>query len=134
MKLVFVYRNGKTFTARNVEDLHVVTGGGNVTGINYVRTLDFETYQQTGDMKKLDKDAGLLIRREGDQRWQEASETVSIRVDKAQLSYIIVEEKLAYTDLVGLFGDVSNRNMVSVIPCLDYYTAENIADVLKTIS
>ena len=34
MKLVFVYRNGKTFTARNVEDLHVVTGGGNVTGIN----------------------------------------------------------------------------------------------------
>lgn len=134
MKLVFVYRNGKTFTARNVEDLHVVTGGGNVTGINYIRNLDFETYQQTGDTKKLDKDAGLLIRRYGEQRWQEASETVSIRVDKAQLSYIIVEEKLAYTDLVGLFGDVSNRNMVSVIPCLDYYTAENIADVLKTIS
>ena len=85
-------------------------------------------------MKKLDKDAGLLIRREGDQRWQVASEAVSIRVDKAQLSYIIVEEKLVYTDLVGLFGDVSNRNMVSVIPCLDSYTAENIADVLKTIS
>lgn len=134
MKLVFVYRNGKTFTARNVVDLHVVTGGGNVTGINYVRNMDFEAYQQTGDMKKLDKDAGLLVRRNGDQRWQESNESVSIRVDKAQLSYVIVEEKLVYTDLVGLFGDVSNRNMVSVIPCLDSYTAENIADVLKTIS
>lgn len=134
MKLIFVYRNGKTFTARNVVDLHVVTGGGNVTGINYVRNIDFEAYQQTGDMKKLDKDAGLLVRRNGDQRWQEANESVSIRVDKAQLSYVIVEEKLVYTDLVGLFGDVSNRNMVSVIPCLDSYTAENIADVLKTIS
>lgn len=134
MKLVFVYRNGKTFTARNVVDLHVVTGGGNVTGINYVRNIDFEAYQQTGDTKTLDKDAGLLIRRCGQQRWQESHESVSIRVDKAQLSYIIVEEKLVYTDLVGLFGDVSNRNMVSVIPCLDSYTAENIADVLKTIS
>lgn len=134
MKLVFVYRNGKTFTARNVEDIHIVTGGGNVTGINYIRNLDFETYQQTGDMKKLDKDAGLLIHRYGDQRWQDATESVSIRVDKAQLSYVIVEEKLAYTDLIGLFGDVGNRNLVSVIPCLDSYTAENVADVLKTIS
>lgn len=134
MKLVFVYRNGKTFTARNVMDINVITGGGNVTGINYIRNLDFETYQQTGDIKKLDKDAGLLIRRCGDQRWQDANESVSIRVDKAQLSYVIVEEKLVYTDLVGLFGDVSNRNMISVIPCLDSYTAENIADVLKTIS
>ncbi len=133
MKLVFVYRNGKTFTARNVMDI-VITGGGNVTGINYIRNLDFETYQQTGDMKKLYKDAGLLIRRCGDQRWQDANESVSIRVDKAQLSYVIVEEKLVYTDLVGLFSDVSNRNMISVIPCLDSYTAENIADVLKTIS
>lgn len=134
MKLVFVYRNGKTFTARNVEDIHIVTGGGNVTAINYVRNLDFETYQQTGDMKKLDKNAGLLISRYGNQRWQDATECASIRIDKAQLSYIIVEEKLVYTDLVGLFGDVSNRNLVSVIPCLDSYTAENIADVLKTIS
>lgn len=134
MKLVFVYRNGKTFTARNVMYIHVLASGGNVTGINYIRNLDFETYQQTGDMKKLDKDAGLLIRRCRDQHWQDANESVSIRVDKAQLSYVIVEEKLIYTDLVGLFGDVSNRNLVSVIPCLDSYTAENIADVLKTIS
>lgn len=134
MKLVFVYRNGKTFTARNVMDINVITGGGNVTGINYTRILDFETYQQTGDTKKLDKDAGLLVRRCGDQRWQDANETVYIRVDKAQLSYVIVEEELIYTDLVGLFSDVSNRNMISVIPCLDSYTAENIADVLKTIS
>ena len=134
MKLVFVYRNGKTFTARNVMDINVITGGGNITGINYTRNLDFETYQQTGDMKKLDKDAGLLIRRCGDQRWEYANESVSIRVDKAQQSYIIVEEKLVYTYLVGLFSNVSNRNMVSVIPCLDSYTAENIADVLKTIS
>lgn len=134
MKLIFVYRNGKTFTARNVVDLHVVTGGGNVTGINYVRNIDFEAYQQTGDTKTLDKDAGLLVRRCGDQRWQDANESVSIRVDKAQLSYVIVEEKLVYTDLVGLFGDVSNRNMVSVIPCLDAFTSENIRDVLKTIS
>lgn len=134
MKLTFVYRNGKTFTARDVQDIFVSTGGGNVNEIKYVRNINFESYQQTGDTKTLDKDAGLLIRREGSQRWQDASESVSIRVNKAQLSYVIVEEELSYTELVGLFGDVNNRKMLSVIPCLDAFTSENIRDVLKTIS
>lgn len=134
MKLTFVYRNGKKFTANNVQDIYLETGGGNVNRINYARSIDFEAYQQTGDTKTLDKESGLLVIREGSQRWQDAYETVSIRVNKAQLSYVIVEEELAYTELVGLFGGVNNRKMLSVIPCLDAFTSENIRDVLKTIS
>lgn len=135
MKLVFVYRNGKTFTASNVNDFQVCTEGGNVTRVMYTRHIYFDAYQETGDFKKVDKEKGILIRREGDARWKDCNDFVSIKVDKAQLSYIIVETPLCDELHVTPYDfGVTPRKQISVIPCLDYFSAENIVDVLKTIS
>lgn len=135
MKLVFVYRNGKTFTASNVTHYEVGTEGGNVTRILYSRNVDFEKYQETGDFKKVNKENGVLIRREGDARWKDSSEFVSIKVDKAQLSYIIVETPLCDDLSVTQYDfGVTPRKQINIVPCLDYFSAENIVDVLKTIS
>ncbi len=134
MKLIFVYRNGRKFVAKNVIDILAITGGGNVTQIQYVRNMDFESFQNKGEENLCDKENGLRINRAGMERWQEAHETVTVFVNKAQLSYVIVEESLQDTNLVPLFSDVSNRKALTIIPCLDSYTGENLRDVLKTIS
>ena len=130
MKAIFVYRNGKTFTARNVADMTAISSGGNVTMICYVRNLAFEAFQEVGESRVVDKANGLTVKRFGNERWQEAYEEVAVKVNKSELSYVIIETPIECSDVDGYL----KHKQVSIIPCLDNFTGENIRDVIKAIS
>lgn len=129
MKVTFVYRNGKKYTVNNVDELSYQSGGGNIISFTYERDVNKPIKEDIVIRRPQD---GLIIRKYK-MFHENYAEQVSIKVDKSQLSYVIVEASLHESEF-ALWVPATKHKQISIIPALDYFTPDNIQDVLKTIS
>lgn len=121
-KAIFVFNNGKTFTARNIHELNPIIRGGNIVAIKYTRACSLEKAAFSGATPE----HGLFIKGEVCPIWNEGSQSITVKVDKAGLSYVILED---YTETVDFVEH--SRQTVSIIPCLEKLTPEMVRDLIK---
>lgn len=128
-KIIFFYRNRKSFTAKNLYLYEVICKGGNVVGIKYFQ-------QREKPIERIDRDNGVYIRSTPLQMLP-GSDTpclyqveTYIKVSKSALSFAIIDEQLLCDDITG---EPISRSTPTVISCLDNFSGAELLDALSFI-